>query len=433
MANIKFYCIKKTNPSNMNIRFYHGRNIDCNAQSHILIDPNLWSRKMQNFKPLTNVEVKNTYLPLIENLKKEIQSKFNLAFSNGELINSKWLSKIISDFNKRPDDKEDHRFFFVPFIEKFAKDSETRVNPNTGKIISFRTIQKYRTIKSQLEVFEQKQKIRLKITDINLEFHNLYTSYLKTDKKYSNTSIEKNISTIRGFIKEAKEYGFDTSHEVENKKFTFRRDEPIDTYLNLNEIDLIYNLDLSDNESLDNVRDLFIFGVWTGLRISDLQRINQFLFTKNTIIISETEKTGATIEIPIHQQVKEILAKRNGQFPKIISSQKFNDYIKDVCQLAGITEMTLGNIKNSKTNRKEKGYYPKYKLISSHSARRSFATNHYGKLPDHTIMAITTHKSHSQFMKYIKTTQQEHIEQVAKYWEQQDDLKNAKNNLKISL
>ena len=155
--------------------------------------------------------------------------------------------------------------------------------------------------------------------------------------------------------------------------------------------------------------------------------------SKNTIIISETEKTGATIEIPIHQQVKEILAKRNGQFPKIISSQKFNDYIKDVCQLAGITEMTLGNIKNSKTNRKEKGYYPKYKLISSHSARRSFATNHYGKLPDHTIMAITTHKSHSQFMKYIKTTQQEHIEQVAKYWEQQDDLKNAKNNLKISL
>jgi hypothetical protein len=94
MANIKFYCIKKTNPSNMNIRFYHGRNIDCNAQSHILIDPNLWSRKMQNFKPLTNVEVKNTYLPLIENLKKEIQSKFNLAFSNGELINSKQTIKI---------------------------------------------------------------------------------------------------------------------------------------------------------------------------------------------------------------------------------------------------------------------------------------------------------------------------------------------------
>ena len=45
-------------------------------------------------------------------------------------------------------------------------------------------------------------------------------------------------------------------------------------------------------------------------------------------------------------------------------------------------------------------------------------------------MAITGHKSHSQFMKYIKTTQKEHIEQVAKYWEQQDELKNEKNILK---
>lgn len=433
MANIKFFCKKRTNPANLNIRFYHGREIDCNAQSHILIDPNLWSKKMQNFKSLTDPKIKEEYLPLITDLKNEIITKFNLSYSKGEIINSQWLKNIISEYNKRPNGEDDYRFFFVAFIKQYAKDSETRLNPNTGKVISFRTIQKYHTVIKVLEEFEKEKNSILKITDINLNFHKQFTSFLKVKKKYSNTVIEKNISTIKGFVKEAKSYGYDTSAEVENKKFTFRRDEPIDTYLNIKEIDLIFNLDLSHSESLDNVRDIFIIGLWTGLRISDLKRINQFLFKNNTIVISETEKTGAKVEIPIHPQVKQILEKRNGALPKIISSQKFNEYIKEVCKLAGITELTLGNIKNPKTNRKEKGYYPKYQLISSHTARRSFATNHYGKLPDNTIMAITTHKSHTQFMKYIKTTQEEHLEKVAKFWEQENELKNGKPNLRVSI
>ncbi|MBW8522166.1 site-specific integrase [Chryseobacterium chendengshani] len=208
-------------------------------------------------------------------------------------------------------------------------------------------------------------------------------------------------------------------------------DETVDTYLNPSEIDLIYNLDLTNDNSLDNVRDLFIIGLWTGLRISDLKRINQFLFTKKTIVISETQKTGIKVEIPIHHQVRNTLTKRNNELPKNISTQKFNDYIKEVCRLAGITEITLGNIKNPKTNRKEKGHYPKYLLITSHTARRSFATNLYGtELSDKAIMSITGHKSHTQFLKYIKTTDKEHIEKVAKLWEQQEELKNAKPILK---
>lgn len=430
MPNLKFTCIKKTNPSNMNIRFYHGRKIDCNAQSNILIDPNLWSDKMQNLKPNVKQSVKQDYLPLIEALKKNIIKKFNIDFANGAIIDSKWLKKTIEEYYKRPDGKEDYSIFFIPFIQKFSDDSKTRLNTSTGKKISERTIQKYSSIKKIIEEYEEAKKVKLKITDINLYFHKNFTSYLKTVGNYSNTSIEKYISTIKGFVKEAKEYGFETNPEAESKKFTFKRDETIDTYLNINEINLIYNLDLKDNERLKNVRDLFIIGVWTGLRISDLKRINQFLFKKDRIVIAESQKTGVTIEIPIHQQVKSILEQNGNKMPNIISEQKFNLYIKEVCELAKINEQILGNIKNKKTNRKEKGYYPKYKLISSHTARRSFATNLYGKLPDNTIMAITGHRSHSQFMKYIKTTQNEHIEQVAKYWDEQDILVNGKTTLK---
>lgn len=431
MASIKFNLLTKGNPSNLNIRFYHGRKIDCNAQSHILIDPKLWSNKLQNLKPLADTKTKEEYRERIQDLKDEIIRCFNRDYAKGLIIDSKWLSKAIDTYYKRPLGEDDYTNFFVPFIEKYTEDSENRLNLVTGKKISFRTIQKYKTTGKQIEDFEAEYKVRLKITDINLDFHKKFTSHLKLKHKYSNTSVEKSIRQIKSFVREAKEMGYEVSSEIESRKFTFQKDETVDTYLNETEIDLIYNLDLSDNESLDNVRDLFVIGLWTGLRISDLKRINQFHFSDNTIVISETEKTGSTVEIPIHPQVREILKKRNNKLPRIISDQKFNKYVKDVCQEAKINEMILGSVRKKKTNRKEKGYYPKHELISSHTARRSFATNHYGKIDDRTIMAITTHKSHSQFMKYIKTTQKEHIDKLAKYWEEQEELKNAKPVLKV--
>lgn len=432
MASIKFYIKTKGNPSNLYVRFIHGRGIDCYSKTNILIDPKLWSDKKEDLKPLVDNETKELYRNQIDGVKKEIIKNFNKDFSNGDLINSKWLSKIIENYYKRPSDENDFRIFFTPYLERFAKNSENRINLKTGKKISFRTIQKYHTTIKQIKEFEEYEKCKLKLTDINLDFHKRYTTFLKLELNYSNTMIEKIISQIKGFIREAKEEKLIVSDEIESKKFTFKRDEPIDTYLNEKEIDLIFNLDLSNNESFDNVRDLFIVGVWTGLRISDLKRINQFHFSKNTIIISETEKTGASVEIPIHPQVKSILQKRCNKLPKIISDQKFNEYVKKVCEMAGITEMILGNIKNPETNRKEKGYYPKYKLISSHSARRSFASNHYGKIDDRTIMAITTHKSVAQFHKYIKVTSFEYTQKLAKYWDEQDELKNSNEKMKVS-
>lgn len=430
MANIKFSCIKKSNPSNLNIRFYLGKKIDCNAQSHILVNPNDWSEKMQNFKPNTDINIKNHCKPLIDNLKKEILVKYNIDHSNGVIIDSKWLKKTVQDFHKRPEGIEEYKIYFVPFVEKFIEDSKIRRNPISGKTIAENTIKKYVTTLNKIKEFEKTYDTKLRITDINIKFHEKLTHYLKDELNYSGTYIAKVVNQIKLFVREAKEQKLEINDEIESRKFTYKTDETFDTYLNPSEIDLIYNLNLTHNESLDNARDLFIIGLWTGLRISDLKNINYSLFTKNTLVVPETEKTGKMVEIPIHPQVRKILDKRLNELPKVISTQKFNDYIKELCRLAGITEEIFGNIKNPITNRKEKGLYPKYKLISSHTARRSFATNHYGELPDRTIMACTGHKSLSQFHKYLKTTQKDHIEKLNKYWEQQDELKNPKPVLK---
>lgn len=416
MAKIKFNVNSKKNPANLNLRFYHGKNIDCNALTHILIDPKIWSNKMQSLKPNVDKNIKQYYNKKLNALKNYIIFSFNDSFSSGKKINSNWLNQSIKSFYNRPEINNDN--LFVLYVEKYIEKSKNRINQKSGKPVSNKTITKYNNVKNKIIDFETHLDYQFIINEIDLNFHNKFVDYLSNSKNYSSSFIQRTLRQIKSFIREAKIDGFKISDEIESKRFSYHSEETIDTYLNEKEISKIFKFDFSDNERLDNVRDLFIIGLRTGLRISDLKRIEDFQFTKNTILIANTVKTGIKVEIPIHPQIKKTINKRNGELPKVISDQKFNEYVKEVCKEVGLTQKILGKLKNPETNRKEKGYFKKYKLISSHTCRRSFATNLYGKIDDKTIMAITGHKSHKQFMSYIKTTQKEHIEKLAKFWKE---------------
>lgn len=429
MATIQFKSLGKKDPVNLNMRFFHNK-INCYAKSNVFVDNKDWSNKTYKIKQTAPDEIKKYVNETIDSLSKFVQNSFKVDFPKGEQIDSNWLIKQIDLFYGKPNDFDDYHYYFAPFVKKFINESKTRLNPRNGKQISERTIQNYTTTLTRLKEYEVLKGVKLKTKEIDLKFHAGFTSYLKLDKKYSSTLIEKYISQIKYFVKEAKIEGYETSVEIESSKFTFVRDETIDTYLNEYEIDTIFNLDLSKNKSLDNARDLLIVGVWTGLRVSDLKRINDFNISKNRISISGTEKNNAYVDIPIHTQLKEIFLKRKNIMPEL-SEQKFNLYIKDVCKLAGITEIILGNIKDPVTNRKKVDYYEKYKLISSHSCRRSFVSNHYGKLDDKTIMAISTHKSHSQFLKYVKTSLKEHADKLDDYWKERERMKNLELKMEV--
>lgn len=111
-----------------------------------------------------------------------------------------------------------------------------------------------------------------------------------------------------------------------------------------------------------------------------------------------------------YQQQEKVLEKRNGKFPRPISNQRYNEYIKEVCRLAGLTEKVEGKLlknvtpedKENPTFRKVEGVYEKYKLVTSHIGRRSFATNYYGRVPTPHLINITGHSSEKMFLRYIK-------------------------------
>jgi len=116
----------------------------------------------------------------------------------------------------------------------------------------------------------------------------------------------------------------------------------------------------------------------------------------------------------LHWTVRELLEKYDYQLPRVISNQKFNEYLKDLCEKAGFTEpvtltMTKGGLKYTHT-------YKKNELVTVHTARRSFATNMYkAKVPTISIMKITGHRTERAFMQYIKITPEENAELVAKH------------------
>jgi integrase len=115
------------------------------------------------------------------------------------------------------------------------------------------------------------------------------------------------------------------------------------------------------------------------------------------------------VDIVVHPSVKEIINRLNG-FPRPISDVKFNKYIKELCKRVELNNDEEGFKMNSETMRKEKGIFPKYELVTSHICRRSYATNHYFKLPNKLIMKVTGHATERQFLDYIGEIDDNHLE-----------------------
>jgi integrase len=284
-------------------------------------------------------------------------------------------------------------------------------------------------VRKNLQDYQKAKKIVLNFNSIDIDFYNLFIDYLtkptksktKTGKIISKAGLSKNtigtrIKILKTFINEANDRGITVLNDYKKKSFKVLKEETNSIYLTESELMQIYHIETSPGsldilrkefntdklpEYLEKVRDLFLIGCYTGLRFSDLSKLNKDNITNDNTINITTQKTNQKVVVPIHPITKQIFEKYNYQLPREISNQKFNEYLKDVAKIAGIkepvtTESTKGGFKVSETTQK-------YNLVTSHTARRSFATNAFlMDMPSISIMKITGHKTESAFMRYIK-------------------------------
>jgi integrase len=189
------------------------------------------------------------------------------------------------------------------------------------------------------------------------------------------------------------------------------KDNSVSPSLNEKELETIFKLDLQDFPMLDNARDLFLIGCWTGLRYSDFSRLKLENIDGEYIKI-ETKKTGETVIIWMHPVIMKILKKHNGEMPHTISLQKLNTYIKEFCKLIPMFDTDIEIIKTI-GGEKTKQTFKKYEKITTHTARRSFASNMYHrKMKTYDIMKITGHNTERTFLNYVKITPKEHAEKM---------------------
>jgi hypothetical protein len=106
-----------------------------------------------------------------------------------------------------------------------------------------------------------------------MEFYNSFTSFLTVDQKLAVNTIGRMIRALKTLLNEATEYGYNTNMDFRKKKFKGASEEVDKIYLNLKELEILQNIDLSKKPSYERVRDLFLIGCYTGLRFSDFIQI----------------------------------------------------------------------------------------------------------------------------------------------------------------
>lgn len=170
-----------------------------------------------------------------------------------------------------------------------------------------------------------------------------------------------------------------------------------DIYLSEKEIDDMIDLSLPKEQEI--VRDWFVIGCYTGLRVSDLLQLKPHNYSNGFISIAN-EKTGEKVKIPLHSSVKEILKKYKG-FPPKVFDQEINEVIKTVARKAGITDKFLFVI--TKGGKRKDEYVEKWEMVSTHTCRRSFITNlNTSGLPNKIVMKLTGIRSLATLARYNK-------------------------------
>ena len=317
---------------------------------------------------------------------------------------------------------EDKPKDFHSFFEQFLKENETRMNEKTGKVISYKNQREYINTYRLLCQYESKKHIRFDWEDIDVSFYNGFIAYLQ-GLNYATNTIGHKIVALKAVLNAAKERKINECSNYSGHLFHTVSEESQTVYLDEKELDFLYKLDLSKDERLDRTRDLFLVGCWTGLRFSDVTRIKPE-FIQNDILTIVQQKTGGRVAIPLHPVVKSILEKYNGNLPECVSNQKFNAALKDLGKYADLNERVFKSI--TKGGQKETTVYKKWELITSHTARRSFATNLYKSgFPSISIMQITGHKTEKAFLKYIKVTTEEHAKLLQMHWAKNGSLLKA--------
>lgn len=345
----------------------------------------------------------NEFLSKIENVIKKEYSRLiaeQIIVSNAvlKLFLDTYLNKNVKVDNTRP-------ITFFEFCEEFL---------NQKKKISPITKRSYKQTLLKVKNFGIDNNEKIDFNSFDKRFVLNFIDYLE-ENDFSLNTISKHLKNLKTFLIGANEKRLINNLDFNIKDFSVAPQETTAIYLSEEELNKMFELDLSDKKHYELARDIFLIGCYTGQRISDyngLTKSNIKKINEKEYFTIVQKKTKVKVNCPITKKIKYIMDNRyNGQPPKKILEKDLNKYIKIIGEKLEFND----NIEclSNKGGIEKKEFIPKYNLIHSHTARRSFCSNMYKKkMPVFDIMLFSGHKTEKEFYKYIRIAGEERASHI---------------------
>lgn len=448
MPTINFLLRGERKQKTIYFRYRPSKNFDLCLKTPYSISEMYWDKEAQQWSNIYYTErAKSSDKKL---LNKEIED-FNQKLNDFK----KRLSKEIEDNgNLKPIQLKSHIKRFIIenyFAHKLQNEDKNRMPENFYSLIDYyidyrsiedktkgtkpiseNTIKKYKTLQNVVSGYNKK----LLVTQINNLFRNKFVEYLNTCQ-YSDQTQVKFIKDIKMLCKFASTE-YDISKQVLNWEINSNVENVSEYHaFTLEQLSKIKNATLP--EHLDNDRDWLLISCLLAVRVSELLSLdeNNIISDTNTnrkfIKVFEKKKANTKSEgikyLYLLPDVLDILEKRNGKFPRKISDQKYNENIKKVCHIAGLTEIKEGakrELVNGKY-RKIKSTGELWEFITSHCGRATYVTLFSEYLPEDLIRIQTNHESAKMVAHYNKTDLE--VQQLQKL----NALANAHDEVKLKI
>ena len=264
------------------------------------------------------------------------------------------------------------------------------------------TFEKFAAVKNHLTNFRE---------GLTFEFFderglNDYVGYLRDVKEMRNTTIGKQLSFLKWFLRWAFKKGVHQNNAYDSYKPKLKSTQKKIIFLTWEELNNLREFKIPSNkQALERVRDVFLFQCFTGLRYSDVFNLRRSDIKGDHIEVT-TVKTSDSLIIELNNHSKAILDKykdvpfENDKVLPVITNQKMNDYLKELAELAGIDEPIRQTY--YKGNERIDDVTPKYALLGTHAGRRTFICNALALgIPPQVVMKWTGHSDYKAMKPYI--------------------------------
>lgn len=328
-----------------------------------------------------------------------------------DLLKNKYGAALTKEIVKQEFDKYFHNVKPL-IVKKYYNDffDEFYYELKQTKSIKKGSVKKYNTLHKRINAMQIIDKKKYTLLDFDNKFFVRFISYLRVDLKISDNTLNRYI----GFLKTFLNWCVKNNYEVNTyyKNVTIKK--KLTTHIALSDDDLKVLEQVELSPLHDYYRDLFLIGCYSGQRFSDYHRFNK-KYKKDNFLIIRAKKTNDFAYIPLTKKLTRLLEKYDWVLNKI-SGQKFNNNIQNICKIAGFTEVF--QIDKFYGNNKVSEDVPKWKLIASHTARRTFITLSAQKgVPFTLIMQTTGIKSIKTLERYIKFDQDKLFESISSAWD----------------